>query len=122
MQAASLQASGLCGGYGPNEVLHSVSIAAAPGAICGLVGPNGAGKTTLLRGLYGIVSLTAGTVILDGREITRIPVRERSAIGIGYVPQERNVFPNLTVNENLELAGHTIKSHSGAAAIKDRLD
>jgi len=122
MQAASLRASGLCGGYGPNQVLHGVSIAAAPGTICGLVGPNGAGKTTLLKALYGILPLYSGSVVLDGKEITRIPVRERPVIGIGYVPQERNVFPNLTVNENLELAGHTIKGNSGALALKERLD
>jgi branched-chain amino acid transport system ATP-binding protein len=122
MQPAFFQAHGLRGGYGSNEVLKGISLAVAAGEICGIVGPNGAGKTTLLKGLYGLLPLTAGQALFDGRDITRLPARDRLALGIGYVPQERNVFPNLTVQENLELAGTLLKSSDRGTTLSERVD
>jgi branched-chain amino acid transport system ATP-binding protein len=105
-----LQAIDVRGGYGSNEVLRTVSLAVAPGQICGLIGPNGAGKTTFLKALYGLLTLRHGRVLLNGEDITHLPARERLSLGIGYVPQERNVFPNLTVMDNLELAGTRLRA------------
>jgi branched-chain amino acid transport system ATP-binding protein len=98
-----LSATDLRAGYGANLVLQGAQFALGEGSICGIIGPNGAGKTTLLRSLYGLLPLQSGEVRFDGRDITRSSPGERLRAGIGYVPQERNVFPNLTVTENLEL-------------------
>ena len=91
-------------GYGANLVLQGGEFCLEKGKVCGVIGPNGAGKTTLLRTLYGLLPLRGGTVSFDGRDISRLSPRERLLLGISYVPQERNVFPNLSVAENLELA------------------
>jgi branched-chain amino acid transport system ATP-binding protein len=117
-----IQASDIRCGYGANEVLKGVSLAVSPGSICGLVGPNGAGKTTLLRAIYGLLPLRGGRVQFNGQDITGLPARKRLALGIGYVPQERNVFPNLTVFENLELAGSRLKDRNPKLSIASRLD
>src|SRR5690606_21043861 len=104
MAGTILSASGLQSGYGTNLVLRGADIALREGEICGIIGPNGAGKTTLLNSLYGILPLCSGRVLLEDEDITALSPRERLRRGMCYVPQERNVFPNLSVLENLELA------------------
>jgi branched-chain amino acid transport system ATP-binding protein len=98
-----LSATGLRSGYGANVVLQGADFALRAGSICGVIGPNGAGKTTLLRTLYGLLPALSGTVSYDQRDVTAASPAERLRGGLSYVPQERNVFPNLTVTENLEL-------------------
>ncbi len=71
-----------------------------------LVGPNGSGKSTLLKAIYGIATLFEGTVTWDGQDITRVGPEEKARLGIGYVPQVDNVFPDLTVSENLEMGSY----------------
>ena len=87
--------------YGGSQVLRDVSVQVAPGKVTALLGRNGVGKTTLLRSVMGLVPVARGTVAFDGRDLTRAPTHERVRAGIGYVPQGREIFPRLTVRENL---------------------
>ena len=91
-------------GYGRLQVLHGVSLELGPGEVVALLGRNGAGKSTLLKTLIGLVPCTSGRIELDGVPIERLPAYRRAALGLGYVPEERRIFPELTVRENLELA------------------
>ncbi|MDE5444328.1 ATP-binding cassette domain-containing protein [Bradyrhizobium sp. CSA207] len=104
MDSVILQADRVCAGYGSQEVLRSVDFTIGPKELCGIIGPNGAGKTTLLRTLYGILPVSSGAVRYEDRDISRLSVRERLAAGISYVAQERNVFPGLSVGDNIDLA------------------
>ena len=87
--------------YGGSHILRGVSFEAQMGEVTALLGRNGVGKTTLLRCLMGLVPVASGTIAFDGRDLTRAPSHERARAGIGYVPQGREIFPRLTVHENL---------------------
>ncbi|MBK8017175.1 MAG: urea ABC transporter ATP-binding subunit UrtE [Betaproteobacteria bacterium] len=87
--------------YGSSHTLRDVSLEVPTGACTTLLGRNGVGKTTLLKCAMGVEKVRAGTITLDGRDITRATPFERAAAGIGYVPQGREIFPRLTVEENL---------------------
>ena len=89
------------GGYGLSRVLHRVSLRAGAGEVVSLLGRNGAGKSTTLKSIVGLVEVTGGRIRFDGREITRRPTHEISRLGVGYVPEERRIFADLTVAENL---------------------
>jgi lipopolysaccharide export system ATP-binding protein len=84
-------------------VVNGISLEVNQGEIVGLLGPNGAGKTTTFYMIVGLVKPVTGTVMLDDREITRLPMYRRSRAGLGYLPQENSVFRNLTVEENIQL-------------------
>jgi branched-chain amino acid transport system ATP-binding protein len=103
MAEALLEVSGLTCGYEDSVVLTDVSFALQPGRSLALLGRNGTGKTTLLETLVGVTRRHAGTIMLGGRAIHDLPVAERAAAGIGWVPQERNIFKSLTVAENLSV-------------------
>ncbi len=90
-------------GYGDNAIVRSVDTSFASGCITGLIGPNGAGKSTLLKSLFGTARILGGQVFIDGIELKRISPRELLDHGVAYVPQLRNVFPTLSVRENLEM-------------------
>ena len=96
-----LEVQGLTCGHGDSVVLSDVSFTLAEGRSLALLGRNGTGKTTLIDTLVGVTRRHAGTVRLAGREIQALPVHQRAAAGIGWVPQERNIFKSLTVEENL---------------------
>lgn len=98
-----INAKNLVAGYGGEPVLQGVNVAIDSGDIGVIVGPNGAGKTTALKSIFGLIRLSKGSVQLEGEDITNVPPDRRVRLGIGYVPQERNVFPSLTVRENLEM-------------------
>jgi branched-chain amino acid transport system ATP-binding protein len=98
-----LEVEALHAGYGPVEVLHGVSLAAAAGQVTALMGRNGAGKTTLLRAVMGLTPPSAGRVRLDGTDLAGLPAHRIPRAGIGYVPQGRRLFGPLTVAENLAL-------------------
>jgi branched-chain amino acid transport system ATP-binding protein len=103
-----LVASGIVAGYGAqDEILKGVDLAVGKGEIVAIIGPNGAGKSTLLKVIAGLLGPKRGSVRLDGREITNLPAREISRLGLAYVPQEMNVFPTMSVGENLEIGGYT---------------
>jgi branched-chain amino acid transport system ATP-binding protein len=89
--------------YGDSRVLHGVTLAARAGEAVSLLGRNGAGKSTALKAVMGLVEVTAGAVRYDGRDITRLPPHDISRLGIGWVPEDRRIFPDLTVAENLEV-------------------
>ncbi len=101
-----LKAENIVAGYTEIDILHGVSIKLDEGEIVSIVGPNGAGKTTLLRVLFGLLRPEKGEVYFKGEEITSLEPFDRVKKGLGYVPQEENVFPSLTVLENLEMGGY----------------
>ena len=96
-----LHIQSLSAGYGQSAILKEVDIAMAPGQAVSLMGRNGVGKTTLLKSIMGIIRPKTGKVLLDDKDVTNWPPNKRATGGIGYVPQGREVFPFLTVHENL---------------------
>src|ERR1700685_762377 len=91
----------LSAGYGEAVVLPSVSLSLAEGEALALLGRNGMGKTTLINSIVGVTRYFSGTIVLDGRDLTRLRPDQRAHAGVGWVPQERNIFRSLTVEENL---------------------
>jgi len=92
-------------GYGKETILHGLSFTVRRGAITTVIGPNGAGKSTAFKAAFGMLPVRAGRIFFDGREITNREPRDLIADGICYVPQGRNIFPELSVLHNLELGG-----------------
>lgn len=90
-------------GYGEMEILHGVSIEVQEGEIVSIIGPNGAGKSTLMKTIFGLLKPTQGRITFKDEEITGLPPNEIVRYGLCYVPQVDNVFPSLTVQENLEM-------------------
>lgn len=101
-----LSASNMTGGYGGADIIHDCNITVEKGEIAVIVGPNGAGKSTAMKAVFGMLDLREGSVVLDGEDITGLAPQQRVAIGMGFVPQNRNVFVSLTVQENLEMGGY----------------
>jgi branched-chain amino acid transport system ATP-binding protein len=102
--AALLEARGIVAGYIPEvDILRGVELTVARGEIVGLIGPNGAGKSTFIKSIFGLVPVRAGEVTFSGEDITDLAAHDLVARGIGYVPQLANVFPSLTVEENLRM-------------------
>ena len=99
--AALLSAQGLIKRYKRRTVVNGVSVSVAAGEIVGLLGPNGAGKTTSFYMIVGLVTADAGSITLDGRDITRLPMHARARLGVGYLPQEASVFRKLSVQDNI---------------------
>jgi branched-chain amino acid transport system ATP-binding protein len=101
--SAALTAEGLHTYYGKSHVLHGITLEAPEGRVTALLGRNGAGKTTTLRSLMGLTTPREGRITVFGRETTRWPPFRIAALGVGYVPEGRRIFPNLTVGENLRV-------------------
>ncbi len=101
-----LAGEGMTGGYGGADIIHDCTIEAQQGEVAVIVGPNGAGKSTAMKAVFGLIQLRAGAVTLDGEDITRLSPQERVRKGMGFVPQERNVFTTMTVEENLEMGAY----------------
>jgi branched-chain amino acid transport system ATP-binding protein len=99
-----LEVDGIDVSYGETQVLFGVSLAVAPGEVVCLLGPNGAGKTTTLRAILGLTPARAGRIRFDGRDITRAATHDIARAGLGWVPDDRRVFPTLTVERNLTIA------------------
>ncbi len=99
----ALRLEGVSAGYGETHVLEGVGFALSAGESLSIIGRNGVGKSTLLATLMGHTTLHAGTIALAGKRIEAAPPHRRSRAGLAYVPQEREIFPSLTVRENLEL-------------------
>src|SRR6056300_1339319 len=112
--SALMQISGLRAGYGRVPVLHGIDLSVGDGEILGILGHNGMGKSTLLKTLMGIIPASGGSIIFDGEDIVRQRSSGRSQIGIGYVPQGRGIFPNLSVRDNLRMgiAAHDLDEDS----------
>jgi branched-chain amino acid transport system ATP-binding protein len=116
-----LEVSDLAAGYGRIPILGGVSFAVAQGEFIGVLGHNGMGKTTLLRTLMGYVPATAGRVVLEGADITRAEPYRRARAGMGYVPQGREIFPGLSVHDNLRM-GAAARPKDEVAAIESVLE
>jgi urea transport system ATP-binding protein len=104
--------------YGGSHILRDVSFEAPIGKVTTLLGRNGVGKTTLLRVLTGLVPAKTGSISFDGKDLTRAPSHERVRAGIGYVPQGREIFPRLTVLENLQMG---LATRPGGTPIPERI-
>ena len=90
--------------YGETQALFGLSLEVAAGEVVALLGPNGAGKTTTLRSILGLTRARRGRIAFDGRDVTRAPTHEIARSGVGWVPDDRRVFPTLTVARNLAIA------------------
>jgi len=104
-----LQIKDLKSGYNGMEVLHGVDFELKPAEIVALIGPNGAGKSTLLKSIFNLCEIYSGKIIFEEKEITKLPTHQLIYEGISYVPQGRQVFSNLSVQENLEIGAFIIK-------------
>jgi lipopolysaccharide export system ATP-binding protein len=96
-----LSAHGIMKSFGKRQVVKGVSIAVGKGESVGLLGPNGAGKTTVFYMITGLIKPDQGKVIIEGRDVTRLPMYQRARLGIGYLPQEASIFRGLTVEQNI---------------------
>ncbi len=108
MTAASEQGAGeglvvtrLAKAFGERQVVRGVSLKLARGEVAGLLGPNGAGKTTCFYMITGLIPVDQGSIVLDGRDITTLPMYQRARMGVGYLPQEASIFRGMTVEENV---------------------
>ncbi|MDF2677447.1 MAG: livF 1 [Bacillota bacterium] len=98
--------------YGQMEVIKKVSIEVNKGELVSVIGPNGAGKSTLIKAIMGLKDIKSGKIMYDGIDITVMPAWERAGLGIGYVPEGRRVFGNLTVEENLKMGCYKVKDNN----------
>ena len=98
-----LTVNNIYAGYGESEVLHGISIHVQPNEIVAIIGPNGAGKSTVIKALFSIATITQGTITFKEQDITHIPTHELLQLGISYVPQGKINFPDLTIEENLNV-------------------
>ena len=114
-----LKLDGICAGYSVVPVLKDVSLTVEAGQFVAIVGPNGAGKTTLFKTISGIVQPSAGTITFEGVDLAKIPAAKRPHLGIAHVPEGRQVFPSLSVMENLEMGAFT---DAGRRAWKQNLE
>lgn len=110
-----LTAVDLVAGYIPGvDILRGCNARVDRGELVGIIGPNGAGKSTLIKAMFGLVPVTGGKVLLAGKDITSLPAHTMVSEGVGYVPQNNNVFPSLTVEENLEMGMYLRPKEFGA--------
>ena len=101
---AVIEVDAVTAGYLPGvNILNACSLVARQGELIGIIGPNGAGKSTLLKSIFGLVKVREGTIKLNGEEITNLKANKLVSKGVGFVPQTNNVFPSLTIQENLEM-------------------
>jgi ABC-type branched-subunit amino acid transport system ATPase component len=100
----ALQASGIVAGYGDADIVKGISAEVQAGKILGVIGPNGSGKSTFIKTLAGLIATRRGEISLSGNSIAQLTPSQRVAAGIAYVPQEFNVFPNLSIGENLRVS------------------
>lgn len=112
-----LNVNNLSAGYGEVDVLHGISLELEKGELVSTIGPNGAGKSTLLRSISGVITPDEGTLKLEGNDITGSEPENTIRMGMSYVPQDNNIFPSLTVRENLEMGAFTLEGD-----FEDRID
>ncbi|MDR0590911.1 MAG: LPS export ABC transporter ATP-binding protein [Puniceicoccales bacterium] len=104
----TLSARALCKHYGQRNAVDSVTLSVSSGEIVGILGPNGAGKTTTFHMLVGLIAPNSGKVVLNQRDITRLPVHRRARLGIGYLPQETSIFRKLSAFDNLKIIAENL--------------
>jgi branched-chain amino acid transport system ATP-binding protein len=114
-----LELKDVTGGYGRITILNGVSFTTPAASITTIIGPNGAGKSTVFKAIFGLVAIRAGQVLLEGQDVTGLPPAAMIARGVTYVPQGRNIVPQLSVWHNLELGGVTARDQ---ARVRARMD
>lgn len=124
--SSQLRAEGLKKRYGARTVVHDVHVAVHAGEVVGLLGPNGAGKTTSFYMIVGLVRADAGQIVIDDQRVERLPIHQRSRLGLSYLPQEASIFRQLNVEDNiravLELQVDEQGKRLGKPVIEDRLE
>lgn len=119
MTGSILSTSGLVAGYEPDlPIVHGIDFSVASGELVVLLGPNGAGKSTFVKAIAGLVPIYAGTMLLNGRDITHVAPHRKVAEGLAFVPQTENVFATMTILENLQIAVAHLPKAKRAAAIE----
>jgi branched-chain amino acid transport system ATP-binding protein len=119
--ASALELSGVHAGYGDFQALFGVGLRVEPGEAVGVVGPNGAGKTTLLRVISGLIRPRTGTLRFGEQDLAALPAHELPALGIAHVPENRRLFPHLTVEENLRVGAYAKAARARFAERRDRV-
>jgi branched-chain amino acid transport system ATP-binding protein len=97
--------------YGQMEVIKNISIEVKKGELISVIGPNGAGKTTLIKSIMGLKDISSGKIMFEGNDISKVPAWKRAEMGIGFIPEGRRVFGNLTVEENLKMGCYKVKDN-----------
>lgn len=118
MSANAIAVDGLAAGYGGGDIIHDISLAVPQGELLVVIGPNGSGKSTFIKALAGLVRSRIGEIKLNDRPITRLSAPDRVTAGLAFVPQEFNVFPNLTIGENLRVSTEFLGRERRATAEK----
>ncbi|MDA0577823.1 MAG: ATP-binding cassette domain-containing protein, partial [Verrucomicrobia bacterium] len=121
MSAPLLKLDGIHTYYGRVHALKGISLEVSAGEIVTLIGPNGAGKSTTLRTISGLNTARQGTVLLQGRDITRLPAHAVAELGLAHVPEGRRIFPQLTVSENLDIGGYLERDATTRATRKQEV-
>jgi branched-chain amino acid transport system ATP-binding protein len=106
--SAALELQGISAWYGNARIISDASLSVAAGEVVALIGRNGAGKTSLLRAAIGLMPRCTGNVLLNGTDVSRLPPFRRAKLGLGYVPEDRRIFTDLTVAENLRIAARQV--------------
>ena len=117
-----LRVEHLTAGYGRVPIVNDVSVEALPGQIASLIGPNGAEKSTLFKAVIGVIPIMSGGIVLRGQELSGLRIDERVRRGVAYVPQIRDVFASLSVNENLEMGGYLVPAPERSRRIEEVFD
>ena len=118
MSKPILEVNGVAAGYVKGlNILQGIDLVVTEGEIVSIIGPNGAGKSTLLKAVMGLIEVSAGRYYLNGTEKTSLPTHKIVEEGVGYVPQVANIFPSLTIQENLEIGGWILKRNTHAAIV-----
>jgi branched-chain amino acid transport system ATP-binding protein len=119
--SGALELSGVHAGYGDFQALFGVGLRVQPGEAVGVVGPNGAGKTTLLRVISGLIRPRSGTLRFGGQDLAALPAHELPGLGIAHVPENRRLFPHLTVEENLRVGAYAKAARARFGERRDRV-
>ena len=122
MATSELRAEGLKKRYGARTVVHDVHVAVGAGEVVGLLGPNGAGKTTSFYMIVGLVRADAGQIVIDGQRIERLPIHQRSRLGLSYLPQEASIFRQLNVEDNIRAVLELQVDEQGKSLSKVAID
>ena len=119
MSKPILEVNGVAAGYVKGlDILQGIDLVVSEGETVAIIGPNGAGKSTLLKAVMGLIQTSAGRYFLNGLERTSLPTHKIVEEGVGYVPQVANIFPSLTIQENLEIGGWILKRNTTAALVE----
>jgi len=118
-RAPRMEIAGLAAGYGGDPIVAEIDITVGAGEVVAVIGANGSGKSTLLKAITGALVPISGRVTFEGREISRLPAHRLARLGIGYVPQIRDVFDTMTVVENLEMGGYLLSASERAARVTE---